>query len=172
MTTLRAKHTILPTTSSMTSRRLVSDLISIDVQYLLLFSGERGALFACQPENEHPAQVLYKPYGNWANQGEWVYELDDDVKVLGVAAGGPPPTRSLRLQSDGDMRGNGNVVIATSENELTFLTGTGIERCSVALDGDFVTMVAGTEWVFVVHRDGATTMDGTRDCISHWWRTD
>ncbi|KAI0320775.1 WD40 repeat-like protein [Amylostereum chailletii] len=121
-------------------------------KYNLASLGERGALYACQPENEHPAHVM-----------RWTYELDEGVKVLGVAAGGPPPTKSLRIMSDGDMRGNGNVVIATSEHELTFLTGTGIERCSIALDGDFVSMVAGPEWVFVIQRDGSTTLDGSQN---------
>jgi chromosome transmission fidelity protein 4 len=110
--------------------------------------------------------VAFKPYASWdtgsrPSEEEWTYELPHGVKVLGLAAGGAAIPKGARKRAMArDIEGRGQVVIATSENELTFLTGTGIERYSMGLDGDFVSMVAGPEWVFVVHRDGATTIDG------------
>ncbi|CAL1707133.1 unnamed protein product [Somion occarium] len=132
-------------------------------KYELASLGERGALYACPPEASHPAHVLYKPYGTWASQSEWQYELPQGTRVIGLAAGGPPPTQSMRQKNDMDIQGNGNVVIATSDGELIFLTGGGVERHVMSLPGDFVCMCAGREWVFIVTRDGSTTMDGSQN---------
>lgn len=131
---------------------------------LTLDAGERGVAFACQPEAGHRAHVAFKPYASWdtgsrPTEEEWSYDLPAGVKVLGLAVGGAPMPRGKRAWTR-DLEGRGHVVIATSENEITFMTGTGIERYSMGLEGDFVSMVAGPEWVFVVHRDGATTIDG------------
>ncbi|KAG1752912.1 hypothetical protein EDB19DRAFT_1670517 [Suillus lakei] len=130
--------------------------------------GERGALFACPPELDHPAQVIYKPYGTWSTQGDWTYSLPKGQRVLGLAAGGERPMRSLRdpSSSGGDIQGQGNVVIATDSGDLTFLSGSGMERIVLGVEGEYVTMAAAEEYVLVVHRPGATTIDGSQSLVA------
>ncbi|KAF8843017.1 WD40 repeat-like protein [Paxillus ammoniavirescens] len=141
-----------------------SDPFKYDAGYL----GERGVLLACPPEQDHPAQVLYKPYGTWSTQGDWTYVLPAGHHVLGLAAGGERPMRSLRdpSSSGGDIQGLGNIVIATSAGDLTFLSGSGLERIVLGLEGEYVTMAAGEEYVVVVHRPGATTIDGSQGLMA------
>jgi chromosome transmission fidelity protein 4 len=57
----------------------------------------------CPPDKEHPTHVIYKPYDTWATQGEWTYDLPEGVKAVGLAAGGPPPRKTLRSEADADI---------------------------------------------------------------------
>ncbi|KIY53105.1 hypothetical protein FISHEDRAFT_63502 [Fistulina hepatica ATCC 64428] len=108
--------------------------------------GPNGAAFACQPEGENScALVLYKPHNSgsaWGQSGEWTYTLRPRTRILGIAAGGSSDV--------------GHVVLATSEGDLTFISGTGRERCILGLGGHFLCMVAGDKYVFVVMRQGST----------------
>ena len=47
-------------------------------RYNLASLGECSIAFACQPENDHPSQVLFKPYTSWSSsssQYDWTYTL-------------------------------------------------------------------------------------------------
>lgn len=123
--------------------------------------GERGIVYACPPEEGHPARVHYKPYATWASLGEWTHELPAGEQAIALAAGGTPPTRSLRKLQDADAEGNGYVAIATNKGYVRFFSGGGAQRGPVwAIDGDVVSMVAGKDYIFVVHREGSASLDG------------
>lgn len=92
---------------------------------------------------------------------EWTYELPKGERAIAVAAGGIPPTRSLRVLQEADAEGNGYVVVATDRGVIRFFSGGGVQRGPIwAVDGDIVSMVAGRDYVFVVHREGGTSLDG------------
>ena len=134
-----------------------------EFRYDMATLGQRGAIYACQPDTTHPAHVLYKPYSSWTSHAEWKYELRGGTSVVGVAAGGSPASESLR--KDVNIENLGNVILATSDGELIFLSGSGVERACMSLPGTFITMVAGSEWVFLVTRDGSTTTDGSQNLM-------
>ena len=92
---------------------------------------------------------------------EWTYELPKGERAIAVASGGIPPTRSLRALQEADAEGNGYVVVATDRGVIRFFSGGGVQRGPIwAVDGDIVSMVAGRDYVFVVHREGGTSLDG------------
>lgn len=72
-----------------------------------------------------------------------------------------------------DEGGNGNVAVATSKGYVRFFTGSGLQQYVWTVGGDVVTMVSGAEWLFVVHREGGTSLDGRFESCdldenTHW----
>nr|GAT44426.1 chromosome segregation protein [Mycena chlorophos] len=128
----------------------IQDTDGFDLGYL----GERCVVFA----RRHPPEVLFKSHLAGQAALDWTYTPSG--RVVGIAAGALPTPGSLRNVRESDLDGFGDVVVATEDRALIFLSGTGRERRIMGLGGDVVTMVASHEWVFVVHRMGATTIDG------------
>jgi chromosome transmission fidelity protein 4 len=106
---------------------------------------------------------LYKPYATWGNTSEWQFSLPAGEEVVAIAAGGVPTPRSYKNRNPedgGDGDGAGSVIVASNNGYLRFFAGSGIQRYLWAMGGDIVTMVAGSDWVFVVYREGGTSLDG------------
>ncbi|PVF93312.1 hypothetical protein CPB86DRAFT_768026 [Serendipita vermifera] len=128
--------------------------------------GERGIAYARASEKSDPSQILYKPYATWGNTAEWQLSLPAGEDVVAIAAGGVPTPRSYKNrhpEDGGDTDGAGSVVTASNNGYLRFFSGSGIQRYLWAMGGDVVSMVAGSDWVFVVHREGGTSLDGCQN---------
>ncbi|KAG8783688.1 hypothetical protein FRC15_004714 [Serendipita sp. 397] len=127
--------------------------------------GDRGIAYARPSEKSEPSQVLYKPYATWGSSTEWSITLPAGEDVIAIAAGGVTTRRSYKNRSSEeiDSDGAGTVVIATSTSYLRFFTGSGIQIYVWAMGGDIVSLVAGNEWVFVVYREGGTSLDGCQN---------
>lgn len=78
---------------------------------------------------------------------------------VALAAGGLPYTNDM---SGTDLGGDGYLAVATTKGYVRFFSGAGVQRYVWTVGGDVVTMAAGAEWTFVVHREGGTSLDGER----------
>lgn len=52
------------------------------------------------------------------------------------------------------------VAAATNKGYIRFISGGGVQEYIMSAAGDVVSMVGGNEWIFVVHREGGTSLDG------------
>lgn len=133
-------------------------------KFTLASLGPRGIAYAAPIEGSNPSQVAYKPYAGWgrSNSGDWQVALPEGENVVAIAAGGTPTRRSYKGKNaeEGENEGAGSVVVATNKGYIRFFTGSGMQRYIWSLAEDVVGMVAGKEWVFVVHREGGTSLDG------------
>ncbi|KAG8872936.1 hypothetical protein FRB97_007164 [Tulasnella sp. 331] len=122
--------------------------------------GEHGIVYACCSEEQHPGIISYRPYDSWASNSEWQVELPAGENPIAVATAGTPYARSVEKN---DIRGNGHVAVATTKGYIRFFSGGGLQRYVWTVGGEVVTMAGGAEWIFVVHREGGTSLDGCQN---------
>jgi chromosome transmission fidelity protein 4 len=113
-------------------------------------------VYAANPEGSAQSLIEYRAYDGDPKTAAWQASLEDGEKAVAVAAGGS------RIDPD-DLDGNGMgcVAIATSKGYVRFFTGTGLQRYIWRLGEEVVAMVASREMLFIVHREGGTSLDGT-----------
>ncbi|QRV76452.1 Minichromosome loss protein 1 [Ceratobasidium sp. AG-Ba] len=124
--------------------------------------GEFGAAFACPPDNGNLAMIEYRPYSEWSPSSQWQFKLPEGEHVIALAAGGTPSMRMIQM-SAGKYEGFGMVAAATNKGYIRFISGGGVQEYIMSAAGDVVTMAGGNEWVFVVHREGGTSLDGCQN---------
>lgn len=99
--------------------------------------------------------IEYRAYDGDAKTAAWQVSLEEKETAILVVAGGS------RIDPDNvDLNDTGGVAIATSKGYIRFFTGTGLQRYIWRLGDEVVAMVASREMIFVVHREGGTSLDG------------
>lgn len=73
-----------------------------------------------------------------------------------LAAGGKPLANEFEVEN----QNMGSVIVATSRGFIRFFTGSGVQRYLWRMGEEMVSMVASEEMVFLVHREGGTSLDG------------
>ncbi|KAG9079613.1 hypothetical protein FS749_008366 [Ceratobasidium sp. UAMH 11750] len=124
--------------------------------------GEFGVAFACPPDNGNLAMIEYRPYSEWSPNSQWQFKLPEGEQVIALAAGGTPAARMIQM-SGGKYEGFGMVAAATNKGYIRFISGGGVQEYIMSAAGDVVSMVGGSEWVFLVHREGGTSLDGCQN---------
>lgn len=124
--------------------------------------GEFGVAFACPPDNGQLAMIEYRPYSEWSPNAQWEFKLPEGEQVIALAAAGTPPSRMIQI-SGGKYEGFGMVAAATNKGYIRFISGGGVQEYIMSAAGDVVSMAGGNEWVFVVHREGGTSLDGCQN---------
>lgn len=145
-------------------------------RYTLASLGPRGALYACPPEKgtTSAGQVHYRPYDTWASSPEWSVELNKGEVPVAICAGGAQYKKHSDDGDDEDLNdgeedvrrgpkdagGAGYAIVALSNGRIHIWLGTGIHMYSMAVGGEVVAMAASAEWLFIVYREGGTSLDG------------
>jgi len=124
---------------------------------LICPSGERGILFASVSEEKTSAVISYKPFESWASDADWQISLPKGEDPVCVAAGGAPYSKFVDKT---DVSGNGHLAVATTKGYVRFFSGGGCQLYVWNIGGEVVSMAAGQEWAFVIHREGGTSLDG------------
>ncbi|ELU41952.1 WD40 domain-containing protein [Rhizoctonia solani AG-1 IA] len=141
--------------------------------------GEYGVAFACPPDNGHFAIIEYRPYSEWSPNAQWQFKLPEGEHVIALAAAGTPAGRMIQMRyenklyasstvliiecSGGKYEGFGMVAAATNKGYIRFISGGGVQEYIMSAAGDVVSMTGGKEWVFIVHREGGTSLDGCQN---------
>lgn len=144
-------------------------------RYTIASLGPRGALYACPPEKGTTSrgQVHYRPYDTWASSPEWSVELNQGEVPVAVCAGGATYKKvsdadePFDEDEDAQLRrgprdagGAGYAIVALGNGRVHIWLGTGIHMYVVTIGGEVVAMAASAEWLFIIYREGGTSLDG------------